>query len=114
MPLPNTQQHDRFQKQVTDLADTLGLSWFHNPDSRRIRAGLPDLIIIGPGGVIYAEIKTGTGVLNPAQRKIIRLLRQSHQLVYVWRPGSLKSGQIYAALVEISKPPDKGRGLSTP
>lgn len=108
MPSPNTQQHDRFQKQVTDLADTLGLTWFHVPDSRRMRAGLPDLIIIGLGGVIYAEIKTGTGVLNPAQRKIISLLRKSHQQVYVWKPGNLRSGQIYAALVEISKPLDKG------
>ena len=107
MPTANTQQHDRFQKQVTDLCDDLELPWFHNPDSRRVRAGLTDLIIIGAGGVIFAEIKTGTGKLNSAQRRIIYLLRQSHQRVYVWRPGNLRSGEIYLALLAIKKPLDQ-------
>lgn len=100
----NTLQHDQFQKRVTDLCDELELPWFHNPDSRRVRAGLTDLIIIGAGGVIFAEIKTGTGKLNPAQRRITYLLRQSHQRVYVWRPGNLRSGEIYLALMAIKKP----------
>lgn len=105
VPNLNTQQHDQFQKQVTNLCDLLGLAWFHVPDSRRMRAGLPDLIIVGIGGVIYAEIKTGAGQLNSAQRKIIHLLRQSHQRVHTWRPGNLKSGAIYATLLEITKAP---------
>jgi hypothetical protein len=110
VPSKNTLQHDRFQKQVTDLCDEMELPWFHNPDSRRVRAGLTDLIIIGPGGVIFAEIKTGTGKLNPSQREIIHLLRQSHQLVYVWRPGNLKNGDIHLALTAIKKPLDQVPG----
>lgn len=99
----------KFQKQVTDLCDQLGLHWFHNPDSRRVNPGLPDLIIIGDGGVIYAELKSRTGTLRTEQRKVIYRLRKSGQRVHIWRPGNLTSGAIYAALLEISvRPPTNG------
>lgn len=39
-----------FQQRITDYCDWLKLTWHHETDSRRSRAGFPDLVITGPGG----------------------------------------------------------------
>lgn len=75
-----------FQKQVVQLAEMCGWLVFHNPDSRMVRAGLPDLLLIGDGIVIFAELKTDGGRLRPDQVTTIRRLVRADQLVYVWRP----------------------------
>lgn len=46
-----------FQRRVTDYCDHLGLKWHHETDSRRSKAGFPDLVIVGPGGVVFLELK---------------------------------------------------------
>ena len=90
------------QQAICELCDYLGLEWFHNPDSQRVRAGLPDLIIIGPRGVIYAELKSKTGKLRTKQDKIIKLLRQSGQKVFVWRHTDLQNGTVLRELRSIT------------
>lgn len=75
-----------FQNQVVQLAEMCGWLVFHNPDSRMVRAGLPDLLLIGDGVVIFAELKTDGGRLRPDQVTTIRRLQAAGQLTYLWRP----------------------------
>lgn len=76
----------QFQSAVVDLARYLGLLVFHPYDSRRSEPGWPDLVICGPRGVIYRELKTTKGRLSPAQRKWLSALNQAGQDADVWRP----------------------------
>lgn len=48
----------QWQQRITDYCDLLGLKWHHETDSRRSKEGFPDLVIAGPGGIIFVEVKT--------------------------------------------------------
>lgn len=76
-----------FQKRVTDLCDWYGLLWYHPNDSRRDNAGFPDLVIVGPGGAVFAELKTETGRVSTAQAKWHKALLLSGCDSHIWRPG---------------------------
>ena len=93
-----------FQRAVIDLATRLGLKAFHSTDSRRdTSAGFPDLVIAGRRGVIFAELKTAKGRVEPAQREWIDRLRTAGQIAVVWRPEHLtkRPSQIHEALRRI-------------
>lgn len=78
-----------FQQQVTDLCDLLHLKWHHETDSRRSKAGFPDLVICGPGGVLWLELKTQRGRVSKEQHSWIEALQTAGQEAYVARPGNL-------------------------
>lgn len=75
-----------FQKRVTDLCDWLGLRWYHSHDSRRDPAGFPDLVIVGPGGVVFAELKSQKGRVRPEQFAWKDDLDRAGANAYIWRP----------------------------
>lgn len=83
----------QFQKAVMGAADTFGWLAYHDVDSRRNRAGFPDLVLArweraGPGArVIFAELKTERGKLRPEQRRWADVLGCSRAEYYVWRPS---------------------------
>jgi heme exporter protein D len=77
----------QFQKKVTDLCDWLRLKWHHETDSRRSKSGFPDLVIAGPTLVIFAELKTETGRVSPAQQEWLDILTMSGTPAYVWTPS---------------------------
>jgi len=53
------------------------------------RAGVPDRIVVLPGGrIAFVELKTTTGRLRPLQKKRIRQLLDRGALVYVVRTKS--------------------------
>lgn len=71
--------------------------------------GFPDLQVIGPGGVIYRELKTvaGNGVgrgLSPAQSTWKNRLLASGQDWDIWTPADLASGRVDRELDEIEQP----------
>lgn len=74
-----------FQQRITDLCDWLHLRWHHETDSRRSRAGFPDLVIVGYR-TIWVELKSDKGKLSFDQRGWLDDLRESGQEVYLWRP----------------------------
>lgn len=76
----------QFQKRVTDLCDWLKLSWHHETDSRRSKAGFPDLVIVG-NRVLFAELKTAKGRLRPEQAEWLNALRNGGAEAHVWRPA---------------------------
>lgn len=83
---------------VIDLAKLLGLRVHHTRPARTAHGwvtpisghkGLPDLVIAGPGGVLWRELKSNTGRLTLDQVEWISALRESGQDAEVWRPQGL-------------------------
>lgn len=101
---------EQFQRQVTDLCDLLGLKWHHETDSRRSKAGFPDLVIAGPYGVVFAELKTEKGRVSKGQQEWIDALDASQQSVYVWRPSQLPQISTLLHLLAGRRSPSTSRG----
>lgn len=100
-----------WQTQVTNLATFYGWRLYHTHRSDRSPAGFPDLVLIRPPELIFAELKTDKGRLKPEQaawledlelvRQAVTDLRQNAEAgyagispeyaaavdVYLWRPA---------------------------
>jgi hypothetical protein len=61
---------------LADYADLMGWQAWHVPDSRRMRAGLLDWLLIRPPRVVMLEGKVPGGRLRPAQREVVGLLER--------------------------------------
>jgi hypothetical protein len=90
---------------LRDLPQVLA---FHAFDSRRSAEGFPDWIFVGRG-VIFAELKTATGRLTPAQERWLERLTLAGEQACVWRPDHLLSGHIARRLVGLAGFPVAGR-----
>lgn len=66
--------------------------------------GYPDLTIVGPGGVVWRELKTDRGWLTPEQKVWAQRLVEAGADVAVWRPRNLTDGRIGATLARLAKP----------
>lgn len=87
------------QQAVTQLLTYLGFEWFHDTDSRRNRAGLPDIIAVHPrtGRLIFVELKSATGKERPQQTVWLAALGIRHE-AYLWRPAHWLSGEVQRIL----------------
>ena len=94
---------DHLQTAVIDMAHLFGLKVAHfRPAQIRpgkwvtpVQAdgkGFPDLVIAGPGGVLFRELKSAAGTLSAEQRMWLHALKSAD--VGVWRPADLQSGRI--------------------
>ena len=91
---------DSLQAAVLALIDAYGL-WSYRAERSYI-GGWPDLVILGPGGSLFRELKSERGTLKPAQRDVgWRLGRAGHNWA-VWRPRDLLSGTIERQLAAIT------------
>lgn len=82
----NTSEKE-FQATLTELALLTGWKVYHTRDSRGSHAGFPDLVLVRPPDVIFAELKARAGRLRPDQYEwSYRLLRCSDVKYYLWRP----------------------------
>lgn len=81
---------------------------YHTHDSRGSQAGFPDVVFLGPFGLIFAEFKMrGPEDLTPEQaRWVIRLNTQGGVRSVVWSPEDWQNGTIQRSFthVEISPP----------
>lgn len=90
---------------VLGAARRRGLQAFHSTDARLdVGPGFPDLVIAGPGGVIFAELKSATGETSAEQDLWLWTLRQSCQYQVVWRPRDWMGGAIADALNQLAAP----------
>ncbi len=64
-----------FQRQVVELAVSLGWTVRHNADSRRTQAGEPDLELLRGATMLRLELKGEKGVVRPAQQFYIDRLK---------------------------------------
>jgi len=110
-----TKPEEDFQRKVLQLCKLLHLHTAHfrpalSRSGRYITPvagdgkGWPDLTIVGPGGVLYRELKSATGSRTPEQRQWAEWLTEAGQDVAVWKPRDLESGRIQAELEAIRRP----------
>lgn len=80
-----------FQQQVEDVATRYGWLIYHTHDSRRSRAGFPDLVMVKGSRVVYAELKKAGNYPTAEQRTWLKALHLAGQEVTVWWPKDLPS-----------------------
>jgi hypothetical protein len=71
---------------VSDLAALQGWANYHTYDSRRSKWGFPDLCLVRPPRIIFAELKSERGRPSDAQRYWLDLLTRCPVEAYLWRP----------------------------
>ena len=78
-----------FQQSVIGLAHDYGFELvYHTHDSRRSVPGFPDLVIVGHGRCIFAELKTERGRLSEAQKEWLASLEECAGVEsFVWKPS---------------------------
>lgn len=91
------------QRAITDLCDWLNLAWYHTHDSRRSVAGFPDLVIAGPGGILYREIKSIGGRVSDGQKKWLNTLNASGGDARIWYLANWQDGTVRKELTAIAK-----------
>ena len=86
---------------ITAACRDLRLLCFHDHDARRNIRGFPDLVIAGPGGVIWAELKTPAGELSSDQAQWKWTLIGAGQNYKIWRPADWTTGRIMQELATL-------------
>jgi hypothetical protein len=81
-----------FQAQVVQLARLWGWCVYHTYRSTRSPPGFPDLVLVRPPRLVFAELKSARGRLTPEQGRWLELLRGCPGVEsYVWRPDDWDS-----------------------
>jgi hypothetical protein len=92
------------QRLVADLCAELGLHHFHERDCPRPNdlsaPGFPDSVIVG-AEILFRELKSRDGVLEPAQRRWGSRIQRNGGNWAVWRPADWHSGVIRQQLEAI-------------
>ena len=82
-----TVSEEQFLQHVIAVAKRGGWWCYHTRDSRHSPSGFPDLVLIRPPWVLYAELKKQDGKVTATQQRVHELLRKCGAEVYVWRPS---------------------------
>lgn len=93
----------QLQAAVLELCKLRGLLAYHVHDSRRSAAGFPDLVIAGPGGVIFRELKSEAGETSAEQDLWGWVLCRGGASWQIWRPADWYSGAISYVLEQLSR-----------
>lgn len=83
-------REDQLQEAILELCKYLRLKVFHVYDSRKSAGpGFPDLVIAGPGGVVFAELKSEKGSVSLSQTEWLDMLTLGGATAVVWRPSDM-------------------------
>jgi hypothetical protein len=94
---------DQLMEEIRALCSDLRLHVFHVRDSRRSWGpGFPDLVIAGPGGILFREAKNARNSLSPEQRQWGSVLTRAGADWSTWRPRDLLDGTIGRQLARIA------------
>lgn len=81
----------QFLRQVLDLARMLGWRAYHPALSKWSERGWPDLALVRPPRLVFAELKTDRGKTTSHQDEWLALLRACPGAeTYLWRPADLE------------------------
>jgi hypothetical protein len=76
-----------FLQAVRDYARLMGWEDYHTWQSVHSPAGFPDLVLVRPPRIVFAELKVGNRQPTPAQERWLNLLRECPGVeAYLWRP----------------------------
>ena len=82
----------QFQRQVLELGRLLGWTVYHPMLSKWSERGWPDLAMIRPPRLVFAELKRESGHTTEHQERWLGLLRDVPAVeVYLWRPSDLET-----------------------
>jgi hypothetical protein len=102
-PVAKAMSENELQEHIRSiLADLPGVLWYHTHDSRRSHSGFPDLVCVGPGGVLFRELKREGKKPTPAQAQWLTALVRAGQDACVWWPHDLLSGLIARRLAKLA------------
>jgi hypothetical protein len=92
--------------QVAELAERHGVWWHHCRDARHChgKPGLPDLVLVGPGGVAFRELKSELRHMAPAQTEWKWALKAGGADVDIWLPSHFRSGAAEALFDRLGHP----------
>ena len=90
------------QTKILRMCRDLGLRAWHCHIPQGSRKGLPDLIIVGPGGVLWRELKSEKGRVSDAQTDWLTDLTSAGQDAAVWRPMDLVTGVVARELAALA------------
>jgi hypothetical protein len=69
------------------MAETRKWRWWHDMDSRRNKAGLPDLLMVRGNRLVFAELKRRGGKVSQAQQEWLDELERCTSVeAHVWFP----------------------------
>ena len=105
-PLPHpalAMPEAHLEEHVRTICRDLGVIYVHHRRSQETEAGFPDDVLIGPGGVLFRELKRTGCNPTPAQTHMIAALGDAGADVAVWRPADLLSGDIARQIASISR-----------
>mgnify|MGYP001585300537 FL=1 len=92
--LPPAVSHKAWQRTVLATARQFGWKPYWTWYSVHSPAGFPDLVLVRLDRLVFAELKTETGKITPAQQEwldILEPLAQEGRIeVYVWRPSQFE------------------------
>lgn len=89
---------------VRGLTRAMGHRVYHTARSDRSDKGFPDLVIVGPGGIAYRELKRESGRVTAEQACWLHDLRAAGADADVWRPSDLLTGRVAATLTALRGP----------
>lgn len=79
----------QWQDAIVKTAKQFGYSVYHTEFSIRSSPGFPDLVIVKPPRVIFAELKSAKGKVSPAQQGWLDLLGDCDGVEsYLWQVGA--------------------------
>lgn len=94
-------------ERVASLAQEHGVLWHHCTESRLClgNPGLPDLILAGPGGVMFPELKDDMRHMRPAQTHWRWMLRAGRVNTPIWLPSQFRNGTVEASIAALGVGP---------
>ena len=87
MTLADLQTEKQFQAAVRQYAAALGWHVYCVWNSRHSPKGWPDLTLIRPPRLVFAELKSARGKPTPEQSFTLDLLQAAGAEAYLWRPA---------------------------
>jgi hypothetical protein len=94
--------HEQLRADVRKVCRLLRLYCYSPYFSERSQAGWPDLTIVGPSGILFRELKTGTGRLTAAQEDVLLRLGQAGGDAAVWRDTDWTAKTIHRELFRLA------------
>lgn len=81
----------QLMSQVKDIALIYHWKWYHPFLSKWSEKGYPDITLIRPPRIIFAELKRDTGKLTPSQQEWADLLQTCSGVeYYIFRPKDME------------------------
>lgn len=88
--------HKQLLGMTVGLAEQHGLMWHYCPDSRHCLGarGFPDLVVAGPGGLVFVELKSADDDTTAEQDFWRYILYRAGVRYQLFRPSELTDGTI--------------------